>query len=1568
MSEVTRPTVPDGMVDLLRGLATNVLREKPENIYVFAAEYFENLLRERDGSLDKGYEKFREYDKRMAELKRGKDSTSTDEVGNDKSSKGKSKQHIPPVDMGVNGVAMQVNPRENKLKRLPSNRKKRLENSRSDSQDSTDQEDGAGTALREKMTEDELNDEVFYEKKELETLESVDGTVAQSKRIRKLSSKKPSQNLIAIKEEVPVEETEARGSNGKSIGRQGLTQDAAAFIIQNAIRNYVTKKKVASEPATPTNDDCTENVSEATTVIENLEVQTPLSEHLSSGLGSEQESVLEDGFQTIITTEPDENDTSAENFDDGTEQIETVDVDAPKMDRLRTPESDSGLSEKSFNLKVHEAGHDNSVDFENTSGNQNEYNIKAEVIQLIEEEKKAEVSGSNEHKDDNTNEQVKEEKAPESHVSVEESFLKAEINESKSQAKRSVDEKSSDGASKEINILEIVSDANIQSEDNAKADKNDVKTGPTEITKDIGIPASVDTVNAHSDNSVVNIAQKADQAEETHHKHNDEIQSNAGNNKTNDDKEGMVKPNPPNEVTTKGNTLDNKTEVKEEAAAIVNETNTSTEHQNNEHDATKTGKAADGIPKKDDHISLVETKQQEAFPTGREDTLSDDSAKIETEEQFIERKISNIEHALEQLDETGVGEQSVEELRDELEVLGDAAARVEEHIMSARTTDSEEGKSINEAVENNEASEHLSGELREPKPEVIHYIENENEDLIQNATEAEEGTTTSALLKLNLATSDPAENSESDTISSPKEFVTVVEAGGRNIVETSRSYADMSEALKQMVESEQLQNSDNVATEVSIGGSNNFENGIHINRPGTQTGDSKITENETKNDNITEPEISDKVPLHEAEEVSPKGNKVDKKPSDKINLEDESSSNTKDQDEHQLDTLSNADTIPVTDNLDINSIDVHKDIDGTDAVSPDQTTEGDHQTIKHEIEKASDQAMNDHLDSLSILDPVQPNEGEEHIHKLDGTPSVALSSGENVQEIDTETDENAKIKSNDEIQHVHSIIENEINNTVIPEPESPIGIDEPVIVSKEVSLLHATNSDESANSIEKDKEEQSIHIASENDKMHPSAPPYHEIFEHLMSGNLPVEEFEPTAINIAAEKVNTEKVSSEKSEKTAVDTEDHLSKPEISSSDFDDSIAHLKKNIESEPPHVIKNANENQTPNALKAKEATTTGALANLNLTTSDPVENKKSDNVTDPKELITVAEVAGRTILETGRSYAEMSEVDENRVPDPVDLDEKKELATEKLVGLENSTVKSYYELNEKAKSDAEIHEKDDEVLVKSADKEAVIGQNTMDSSNKSKEITSKNLELIKDEEMIDDKVRTDIHATKGIMEANQLQGDLSEPKNQIAVETIPKNPRPGESKEQTSDPSIAEAQNEVKPIDNATKTASATSHSQADLETIRVEEEKAKHTSKDDDLIDKQEVALLTEKLLDAKASNESEINDVLHTIAKREVEDVDAMQSDDEDQLQPDSLDVLKSDNQSVATDSLMDIKRENDDGDELEDSLMDLRGLESLKMDIEDSNESRHDKDNVKHKPNGKSNIDGSKIEGISRRD
>ncbi|CRK99383.1 CLUMA_CG012684, isoform A, partial [Clunio marinus] len=58
---IISPKIPSGLEELMKGLAKSVIKENPQNIYEFAAEYFENLLKKRDGPVDQSYKDFATY-------------------------------------------------------------------------------------------------------------------------------------------------------------------------------------------------------------------------------------------------------------------------------------------------------------------------------------------------------------------------------------------------------------------------------------------------------------------------------------------------------------------------------------------------------------------------------------------------------------------------------------------------------------------------------------------------------------------------------------------------------------------------------------------------------------------------------------------------------------------------------------------------------------------------------------------------------------------------------------------------------------------------------------------------------------------------------------------------------------------------------------------------------------------------------------------------------------------------------------------------------------------------------------------------------------------------------------------------------------------------------------------------------------------------------------------------------------------------------------------------------------------------------------------------------------------
>lgn len=58
MASSSVPRIPPELPNIMKDLTKEILRENPSNIYMFAAEYFEALIRKRDGHLNKNYERF----------------------------------------------------------------------------------------------------------------------------------------------------------------------------------------------------------------------------------------------------------------------------------------------------------------------------------------------------------------------------------------------------------------------------------------------------------------------------------------------------------------------------------------------------------------------------------------------------------------------------------------------------------------------------------------------------------------------------------------------------------------------------------------------------------------------------------------------------------------------------------------------------------------------------------------------------------------------------------------------------------------------------------------------------------------------------------------------------------------------------------------------------------------------------------------------------------------------------------------------------------------------------------------------------------------------------------------------------------------------------------------------------------------------------------------------------------------------------------------------------------------------------------------------------------------------
>ncbi|XP_035904359.1 titin [Anopheles stephensi] len=116
---ISAPKIPEGLPELMRGLAKSVIKENPENLYVHAAEYFENLIRERDGHLEQGYQTFNAYqvyadykEKTRDKLGLTKDPSLSDGIGGDGD------------ESGSGGSESNIRGRKRRRARKPSSREK----------------------------------------------------------------------------------------------------------------------------------------------------------------------------------------------------------------------------------------------------------------------------------------------------------------------------------------------------------------------------------------------------------------------------------------------------------------------------------------------------------------------------------------------------------------------------------------------------------------------------------------------------------------------------------------------------------------------------------------------------------------------------------------------------------------------------------------------------------------------------------------------------------------------------------------------------------------------------------------------------------------------------------------------------------------------------------------------------------------------------------------------------------------------------------------------------------------------------------------------------------------------------------------------------------------------------------------------------------------------------------------------------------------------------------------------------------------------------------------------------
>lgn len=313
------PKIPDGMVELMKNLVKSVLKEQPENIYLFAAEYFENLVLKRDGSLDKEYSVFRKYEEEL-ERRRDKEGCSrcrrlvnVDDNGDNDSPK-QAEDEENALDMSVSGVAIKAVPRHKALKSQKS--KQQLETIRSESMDSAIEDDGKSISAK--------------------SHEKIDANVQKMSLECTDTLQKSTQNRSAAASLEPTND----------VHEEQIIQPLVEEIIEPiSARQLMNEEDVM--PDTPTNETSLSDANTDRTVIENA-VSTLTIDNQYDDLNP-----LEIDTEQNNATDNKPTDTSTE-FQVLAESPKSEQLNLQKSDRIRTPESDSGLSEKSFNLNIHE--------------------------------------------------------------------------------------------------------------------------------------------------------------------------------------------------------------------------------------------------------------------------------------------------------------------------------------------------------------------------------------------------------------------------------------------------------------------------------------------------------------------------------------------------------------------------------------------------------------------------------------------------------------------------------------------------------------------------------------------------------------------------------------------------------------------------------------------------------------------------------------------------------------------------------------------------------------------------------------------------------------------------------------------------------------------------------------------------------------------------------------------------------------------------------------------------------------------------------------------------------------
>lgn len=384
-SQRITPKIPDGMVELMKNLAKSVLKEQPENIYVFAAEYFENLVRERDGSLNKGYSTFRKYDNENikqngVEVCPRCNCILHPERKNEEAIDDDTSPRIDdenPLDMSVNGVAIKAVPRDNggggggKSSKGTKNRQ-RLETIRSVSMDSAIEDDGKSISPK---SNEKTQEKTLKSQNGLSNLNllNVPGTIAGAQILNQIDENKAHESMANYENNDNIEKSIVNNEKDEPIDLIEKDVITELPINETIVEPISTNKFDDDVPDTPTNDTSVSETITDRTVIEvapynaelkndelkndefNASDSTQVDEQSNTDKKpDDMEDTQVDTIPTVVMQPTEEQNTTNDNVIKSVEPVNLPLEQVKQMDRLRTPESDSGLSEKSFNLNIQE--------------------------------------------------------------------------------------------------------------------------------------------------------------------------------------------------------------------------------------------------------------------------------------------------------------------------------------------------------------------------------------------------------------------------------------------------------------------------------------------------------------------------------------------------------------------------------------------------------------------------------------------------------------------------------------------------------------------------------------------------------------------------------------------------------------------------------------------------------------------------------------------------------------------------------------------------------------------------------------------------------------------------------------------------------------------------------------------------------------------------------------------------------------------------------------------------------------------------------------------------------------